>query len=218
LEPRFRYVYLHGFASSPLSRKGIRLRAAFREAGVELELPNLNLPTFETITFSAILKELDRLAASDGPSGPRWRLAGSSMGGYLAARWAELHPRRVDRLALLCPGFDLPARWPAIVGEQAMRDWESRGTIELEDAVGKPRPVHWEFVTDARTHPPYPSPSCPVLILHGTRDEVVPIERSRTFAAQQPEARLVELYDDHSLAGSLERVTEECLRFLVEPA
>jgi pimeloyl-ACP methyl ester carboxylesterase len=31
-------------------------------------------------------------------------LIGSSMGGYIAARYAELHPEQVAKLVLLCPG------------------------------------------------------------------------------------------------------------------
>jgi pimeloyl-ACP methyl ester carboxylesterase len=48
---------------------------------------------------------------------------------------------------------------------------------------------------------------CPVptTILHGTRDEVIPIDISRAFAARHG-ARLVEVDDDHSLAGSLPRI------------
>ena len=30
------------------------------------------------------------------------------------ATWAELHPERVERMFLLCPGFDLPSRWPLL--------------------------------------------------------------------------------------------------------
>jgi len=84
-----RYAYLHGFGSGPLSRKGIRLRRDFREAGVRLELPDLNVPSFETMTFSSILERLDRLA-DEGSGDARFRIVGSSMGGYLAARWAAM--------------------------------------------------------------------------------------------------------------------------------
>ena len=41
----------------------------------------------------------------------------------------------------------------------------------------------------------YPDVRVPTLILHGVKDDVVPIERSRTFAADKPWVRLVELPD-----------------------
>ena len=43
----------------------------------------------------------------------------------------------------------------------------------------------------------------PTTIVHGCRDEVIPIEVSRSFARDHG-ARLVEVDDDHSLAGSLD--------------
>jgi pimeloyl-ACP methyl ester carboxylesterase len=209
-----RYAYLHGFGSGPLSRKGIRLRRDFRDAGIRLELPDLNVPSFETMTFSSILAKLDRLAAEAGDDA-RWRIVGSSMGGYLAARWSAMRPGRVERQVLLCPGFDLPSRWPAIVGDEAMRSWQEDGALPLPDALGRPRPVHWAFVEDARAHPGWPAPVCPTLIVHGTRDEVVPAEGSRDYVLRHPGVRLVEVDDDHALAASLDRVGAECLEFLV---
>jgi len=213
MNARFRHAYLHGFASSPLSRKGLQLRDAFRRAGVELELPDLNVPTFETLTYSAILEALDRLLDTTDEPATRWRLVGSSMGGYLTARWAQLRPRSVDRVVLLCPGFDMAERWPEVLGAETVARWEREGALELPDAEGRPRPVHWELLVDARRHPPFPALPCPGLIVHGRRDEIVDPAVSRRYARQRPDVRLVEVDDDHSLAGSLDRVAAETLRF-----
>lgn len=52
--------------------------------------------------------------------------------------------------------------------------------------------------------PPWPTelaPPCPCTIVHGVRDEVIPIELSRAFAAKHG-VELVECDDDHSLAAS----------------
>ena len=65
MEASYRYAYVHGLASSPLSRKGLHLREAFGEAGVEMELPDLNAPSFETMTYSSILDAMDALDALD---------------------------------------------------------------------------------------------------------------------------------------------------------
>ena len=135
------------------------------------------------------------------------------MGGYLTARWAQLRPRRVDRVVLLCPGFDMATRWPELIGEEAMIGWERDGHLMLPDAEGRARPVGWELMADARRHPPFPDLPCPGLILHGTRDEVVEPDSSRRYARRRAGVRLVELDDDHSLAASLERVAAEALAF-----
>jgi pimeloyl-ACP methyl ester carboxylesterase len=153
-----------------------------------------------------MLAEIDRLDAAVRPS--RWNLVGSSMGGYLAARWAELRPQRVDRLLLLCPGFDLPSRWPAMLGERAFRDWQRHGSTPVEDAVGRKHDLSWAFLEDARRHPAWPRAVRPTRILHGSRDDVVPIESSRRFADGQADVTLFELDDDHRLLGSLAAIAE----------
>ena len=92
-----RYAYLHGLSSSPLATKATHLRARFEAEGEALVCPDLNVPDFAHLTFDGALSALDAMAAASPDA--RWRLIGSSMGGYLAARWAELHPRRVERPA-----------------------------------------------------------------------------------------------------------------------
>lgn len=48
----------------------------------------------------------------------------------------------------------------------------------------------------------------PTSIIHGTRDDVVPIETSRAFAAANPGVELVEVDDDHRLEASLPRIVD----------
>jgi len=92
-----RFAYLHGFASGAGSRKGSRLAAAFRARGAVFHQPDLNLPSFAELTYSGMLRAVDELdrRAGDAAQGGRWGFVGSSMGGWVAARWAELHPERV---------------------------------------------------------------------------------------------------------------------------
>jgi pimeloyl-ACP methyl ester carboxylesterase len=131
----------------------------------------------------------------------------------VAARWAELHPERVDRLVLLCPGFDLPARWPAIVGREAMGRWQRDGWLPCQDAHGRWVPVHWGFIEQARRQPAWPQVPCPTLIVHGRYDEIVPIDSSRRYAATRASVELLELDDDHSLTASIGRICDEVARF-----
>ncbi len=204
-----RYAYLHGFASGPRSRKGLALAPAFEAAGAPLERPDLNAPSFARLTYTAALGAIDAVAGEAG----RWGFVGSSLGGYLAARWAELHPERVERLVLLCPGFDLVARWPKLVGPAAMTRWMAHGVLTVPDGAGVPTPLHWGFIEDAMTHPRVPEVACPTLIIHGTRDETVPIESSRTYAAARDHVALVEVDDDHTLAASLPQIAAAALAF-----
>ena len=210
IEPR--YAYLHGFASSSRSFKGVALAERFEADGHTLHLPDLNRPSFARLTVSAALQVLDDLDTAV-PGGP-WRLIGSSMGGFVASRWAQLHPEKVERLLLLCPGFGLPDRWPSILGEDAFARWEREGKLEFPDVDGTPTGVHWAFVEDARRHPGHPDVPCPTHIIHGRRDEVVPFAGSETYAASREHVELVEVDDVHSLTASLDVIAGEAASWL----
>jgi len=208
---RFGYAYLHGFASTPGARKGGLFASALARRGLTLERPDLNAPSFRRLEHGAILARLDRLDARRAPE--RWRLIGSSFGGWVATRWASLHPDRVDRLVLLCPGFGLAARWPEILGAEAIDAWRTRGELPFERPDGRTEPLWWRFFEQSLSEPAAPDTPCPTLILHGVRDEVVPIESSRAYAASRPGVRLVELDDGHPLLETIDRVLAETLRF-----
>lgn len=218
-----RHGYLHGFASSNLAHKGQALRRFYAGHGLEFHVPNLNVPSFAKLSYSNMLTavdELDRqLDARDGvaPGGTRWRFVGSSMGGYLASRWAMLHPERVDRLMLLCPAFEFVERWPKILGADNFARWREQGHLSLPDGTGTPVDVHFGLVEDAMTHPPRPDVPCPTTIVHGTSDTVVPIDISRSYVEGRAHVKLIEVEDDHLLSRSLPLLEATALRELIAP-
>lgn len=90
----FSYAYCHGFLSGPESVKGQALREILLKKGVDLSLLNLNGEDKDpgAITFSGAVKavrafHLDQKSALGKPD-LKLRLAGSSLGGYVVARWA----------------------------------------------------------------------------------------------------------------------------------
>ena len=96
-------VYLHGFASSPKSRKAQFFGRHLEGLGYAVEIPDLAEGDFEHLTLSGQLRVIERVAA-----GRAVTLIGSSMGGYLAGLYASRHPE-VERLVLLAPAFRIPA-------------------------------------------------------------------------------------------------------------
>eukprot|EP00639_Heterosigma_akashiwo_P018490 CAMPEP_0206401390 /NCGR_PEP_ID=MMETSP0294-20121207/26235_1 /ASSEMBLY_ACC=CAM_ASM_000327 /TAXON_ID=39354 /ORGANISM="Heterosigma akashiwo, Strain CCMP2393" /LENGTH=228 /DNA_ID=CAMNT_0053858069 /DNA_START=115 /DNA_END=798 /DNA_ORIENTATION=- len=203
------YAYCHGFLSSENSFKGTFLRDVFDKSGVQLELLNLNGgPDASTLTYSGALDAVAahhrRLQArSPGGRPVKLRLVGSSLGGYVAARYAELHPEQVDRLLLLCPGFDLAARWPALYGRAALARWEAEGGRDfVQQQDGRRVRVPFGFVADGRAQPAYPAYGCPAAIVHGLRDEVVPPEVSMEMFRRRGNLTSVYLVDDiHDLTS-----------------
>src|ERR1700734_332724 len=102
-----RFLYLHGFASSPQSQKARAFESALRKADIPLEIPALDAGDFEHLTISGQLTIIEALLA-----GQPCRLIGSSMGGYLAALYAARHAE-VSRVVLLAPAFGFAQRWQA---------------------------------------------------------------------------------------------------------
>ena len=214
MSPAYRYAYLHGFASNARSKKGLALQERFARTGVELWLPDLNRPSFAQLSHRAMLAHLDALDELGDRDKP-WRLIGSSLGGWLAACWAELRPTRVNRLVLLCPGFRLAERWKEALGEAAIAQWERDGFREIADADGKVARVHFDFFRESLENLDEPEPRCPALVIHGTRDDVVPVESSRRWSHGRSNVTLVEVDDDHALVRSLDVIEMETRRFFV---
>jgi hypothetical protein len=185
------YVYLHGFASSPASSKAQYFKARFAEHDIALDIPELDGGDFEHLTITGQLDVIERRMR--GRAGV---LLGSSMGGYLAALYAERHPE-VDRAVLLAPAFDFWARWAE------SPEWQSGKLSLFHYGEKRQRDVDYGLIEDARAYPAYPDFSQPALVLHGAGDEVVPVEYSRRFCASHPNATLVELDSGHELTNVL---------------
>ena len=209
--PAPRFLYLHGFASGPRSKKGLAFAEHFTARGVHMECLDLRVPSFEKLRLSQMI-EVTRAAIGS----PRDRVVvfGSSLGGLTAARVAERDPR-VAALVLLAPAFQLVARWRQQLGP-AWDDWQRTGWREvLDHTTNAMARVDFGFPEDvAAIDFGFPDIRIPTLILHGTRDEAVPIDNSRRFAAGRRHVRLIELDDGHELIASLPRLLEESDAFL----
>lgn len=195
-----RVLYLHGFASGPGSKKGAAVAA--RLGGVDRL--DLRVPSIERLSLAAMIA-----TARAAIGGPRDRavLIGSSLGGLCAARLAE-DDARVCMLVLLAPAFRFAERWRARLGADGWRQWMETGWLETHDhATGGTARIHAGFAREAEVIDAagdgWPDVRVPTVILHGTRDDVVPVETSRRFAAERPHVRLIELDDDHELLATL---------------
>src|SRR2546426_568478 len=142
-----RVLYLHGFASGPGSSKARYLSERLRQAGAEIEIPDLAAGDFEHLAITGQLAVIDRAAGGRPVS-----LIGSSMGGYLAALYAARHPE-VERVVLLAPAFDLAARWVKWLGVDKMEAWRADGTMEFfHYGDNRPRRLWYGLIVDARNY------------------------------------------------------------------
>jgi alpha-beta hydrolase superfamily lysophospholipase len=213
--PGPRWLYLHGFASGPGSRKATTLAAHYAAKGMDLERLDLRRPSLEHLRLSAII---DHVRSRIGEDRDRAVLFGSSLGGLAACRVAAADPR-VFALVLLAPAFGLTAGWRARLGEAEWEAWRTRGWLETHDyTTGQNARVDFGFVEEAARLDEgdggHPDVRVPTLIVHGVRDETVSVQRSRAFAAGKRHVRLVEVDDGHELAESLGRIAVEADGFL----
>ena len=207
-----RWLYMHGFASSPGSRKAVALADHFAGRGVNMARLDGRVPSFERWKLSAMI---DVIRGAIGQERDRAVVFGSSLGGLAAARAAE-QDARICALVLLAPAFRIAERWPARIGEQAFRDWEQSGWIEVHDhASGQPARMHFDFIRDIQQlDAGWPDVRVPTLIVHGSRDDVVDPELSRTWSRGKRHVHLVEVDDEHELAASIPLIIEQAEAFL----
>jgi pimeloyl-ACP methyl ester carboxylesterase len=206
-------LYLHGFASSPGSAKARAFAGRLEPLGTRIVVPRLDGGSFARLTISRALAEMDAAAA---PLREPYAVIGSSMGGYLALLHALRRP--VCGVVAMAPAIDFPASWARWMPAAELARWRETGWTELDHhETGRQERIAYDIVRDSARHEVLVrAPSCPVLVFHGRRDDVVPSALSERFARENPHVRLRLLDDDHSLLASLPRILDEGLAFLEE--
>jgi pimeloyl-ACP methyl ester carboxylesterase len=203
-------VYLHGFASSPQSSKAQFFRNRFAEAGIPIEIPQLDAGDFEHLTITGQLAVVGRVM----PATPVV-LMGSSLGGYLASLYAARHPKKIEKLVLLAPAFQFPRRWRELYSKEEMEDWRKRGSVAIYHYGYKAeRQLSYGLVEDAQGYENEPEFSQPALIFHGRRDPVVPVGLSEQFAARHPNISLMKFDSGHELTDVLDPMWNAVRDFL----
>jgi pimeloyl-ACP methyl ester carboxylesterase len=203
-------IYLHGFASGPMSSKAQFFRRRFEALGVDMWIPDLSEGNFEGLTLSGQLRVIETTAGG----GEDVRLIGSSMGGYLAALYAARHAE-VSRIALMAPAFGFARRWPLTLGEERIAEWRRTGWLSMYHYGDKVESrVGYGLLQDAERYEDYPDISQPALIFHGRDDDVVPVESSVEFAARHPQVTLHVMDSGHELLNVLEEMWTEMRRFM----
>lgn len=204
-----RIVYLHGFASSPRSKKAQFFARRFEERGVSMAIPALDGGDFEGLTISGQLARVD-----EAVNGDEAILIGSSLGGYLAALYASTHAN-IAAVVMMAPAFDFARLWEKRLGPGGIAAWETSGRLEVPHwGTGGMAHIGWQFLADARNHPAWPALTQPGLIFHGMHDDVVPPENSIQFAATHPNVRLQLFADGHELTAVMEEMWTLTHRFL----
>jgi len=188
-------VYLHGFSSTPDGNKGRFARAWAEARGIAFHAPDLNLPTFETLTVTAQVEAVEALLQqlSEPPV-----LVGSSLGGFIATAVAH-RGNRLRSMILLAPAIHFASRR---MTHPAWAAYRERGEMDVfhhgAGCLMRLGPDLLRDLPDWQRDDAWRIP-VPTAILHGRADEAVPLAESEAYAARNPEAVLHVLEDDHGL-------------------
>lgn len=196
-------LYFHGFASSPQSRKVAPLREILND--VELVVPDMNVPTFATLDWPAMVDRAVAIARRTGPD----LLVGSSLGALLTL---EVAAAGIEApIVMIAPALGVARRWTEVLPETDPVHVYNHGTDREE-------PIHRAFFEQmSRLEIDRKPPPVPVTVLMGRRDESVPFEiaretwddweRSGGLAAG---SKFIEIPDgDHGLVGHVDRIAGE---------
>jgi pimeloyl-ACP methyl ester carboxylesterase len=205
-------VYLHGFASSPESSKAVWLGEALRREGVGYSCPDLNMPSFETLTVTRMVEQT--LAAVDAVEGPV-ALIGSSLGAYVAVHAAAADAgRRVDRLVLLAPALDFGGNRLTHLGPHSIEEWRRAGALTVNHyGLGGTREVGFALYEDAARYDAFDVRlKVPTLVVQGRQDDLVDPAMVERWCAARPSVDLHLVDDGHQLRESLPFIWGECQR------
>ena len=206
------FVYLHGFASGPSSKKAAAFKKKFEEIGVSLNIPDLEGGDFENMTLTSqvniVLDLLDQF------QGKNVCLIGSSMGGYLATLVAQRR-EEIKATYLMAPGFNFLERWMRSLKLDCEDEacWDPKIQI-FHYRYNKIKYICTDIFKDAKNWNTLAlNREVPSRIVHGIHDEVVPIDESKKFISRRPWCSLKEFDSDHGLLSHLEWVVDDCMVF-----
>jgi len=208
-------LYLHGFASSGQSTKAGYLREKLKALPeVEYHAIDFNpAPSdFEYVTTTGLINRLRQYVLDHGLA--HLSIIGSSYGGLIALHYAHRFGG-VKKMLLLAPGlFWLSGG----LSDEELARWKEAGVVPIHHAAFQTKiPVRYDLQVDGLGYlEPIPPPT-PVLIIHGQNDETVPIQQTRTYAADFPDqVRLIEVDADHDLNEHLDFIWEHVQSFLLQ--
>lgn len=205
-----RFIYLHGFASSPRSTKATFFSERLARLGHAVDVPDLEENDFEGLTITRQLSVVRReIARAPG----ELALIGSSLGGYLALLAAAEEPR-VRRMMLMAPAIDMRAQLALRYGAKKLASWKAAGVAPtFHHAHGEERLIGYALYEDLGRYDPAPPARVPTLAFMGRRDDTVAPAAVETWASQNPSVRLRWLESGHELVDQLDTMWSETAAF-----
>ena len=148
-------------------------------------------------------------------------LMGSSFGG-MASIMAASKVNDLYVLALKSPVSDYSSLFQAHQNEKEVKKIKEKGFTHITDIEGKERKLNISFFTDAQKADGYEAAKkikIPALIVHGDKDDSVPVEQSKRTASLMENCRLEVIEGaDHGYSNEehFQQMLDLISRFIVE--
>lgn len=167
------------------------------------------------LSLEARMLDLEAVVAALGLE--RFAIGAASEAGPLALAYAAANPERVSRLLLIATfanGQELPREIYEAVTSVVKADWNlACETLAAMFAPPEARPLFvqafrnaatqedaarmWSMIPSIDVTGVLDSIECPVMVIHGTDDRVIPFDLGRKLAGAIPHARLVPVPGGH---------------------
>lgn len=215
-------IFAHGLGSTRRGEKAAAFAAACAQRGwafaaVDFHGHGASAGTIRDLRGARLLADLDAITQFVQARGAcTIFLAGSSMGGWAAAWFAALHPRRVRACALIAPAFRF-LEWQRL-DDATHEAWRQSGRLRVAN--------EWiDLELDYALHAEaadYPFErlceqfATPALLLHGMQDDTIPPQTSLEFASccQAQELQLLLIKNgDHRLNSRKEQLAQMACDF-----
>jgi pimeloyl-ACP methyl ester carboxylesterase len=207
-------LFLHGFASSAHSIKAQYLRGRFTVLPeVEFHAFDFN-PTphdFEHMTVTGMINRLRQFVLDHNLE--TVSIIASSLGAVVGLNYAHRF-RGVAKMLFLAPVLCYHSGG---LNEEELRQWREKGVGPVfHAAFNKEVSLRYAFEEDGRYYLAPVPPACPIMIIHGRHDEIIPADNSRRYAVAYPgTAQYIEVDSAHHLNDHLEFIWGQVENFLL---
>ncbi|MGE5216100.1 MAG: alpha/beta hydrolase [Chloroflexota bacterium] len=216
-------ILCHGMESDKNSEKLVFLGRQLAQSGVltlrfDFSYVGESSGKFEEITYSGEVDDLQAAYALIQSHRPgKTAILGSSMGGTVALLFAAQEPKVAGLVTVAAPLH--PEKFPRrILTASQLQEWRERGFISYHG-----QRLNVSLLDDLdRLNVPAAARnvSCPVLILHGDADEVVPVEEAYELSACLANSKRLSILKDtdhrFSNPAVMQQAVEEALDWLMD--
>jgi len=218
--PERLWLHLHGLATNVQGRKIAFLREYFRERKL-YSFFAMDMD-YEKHTTTITLEILEVLIGGFSEKFREITLCGSSHGAYVILNYIKRKPlQNVKKAVLLAPSYNTLTLMIEAFGEERLRKWlEGKEEVTIKEDDREVTFIRewavdilkegYEIIKDGKVEFPE-APPIPITIMHGRRDEIVPLELSELFVREVRVEKFLVVDDDHQLNESLEKYIEELL-------